>query len=208
MAYSEVQNRIRNMFDELRSKAESIIQSSRTEKEASERIMRVVSSKVSAECEGYLVDIYAEFLRKTKEEEFFKEPENLHRFYGLNLRQQLNEKYHFEIHDLDAYKKGIDYKELNRIYIAAGGAAGTLALGGILKFALASTVTIPIAVIIAGAAAVALAAFFSVNPLKNKPAFRKSVKSFLNDLEKDILNWITDVEIFLEQQKRSLYSVR
>ena len=143
--------------------------------------MRLVSSTISAEVEGYIVDIYAGLLEKIKQDDYFKNQENLNAFYRLNLRNELNEKFQFNIENIDTYKKGISYKEINQIYVTAGAAAGTLALGAILKFALSSVVRIPFVIIIAGAVVVACASYFAL-PTQNRKEYKKSIKKFLDEL--------------------------
>lgn len=205
MYNAKLQKQVKQMFRDLQTKADEVITSSSTYKIASERMMNMVSSRVSAETEGYIIDLYASFAERIRKEEFFQNPEHLNAFYRLNLREELNSKYHFEIGSLDVYKKGIDYDEINRLYASLGVMAGTLAVGGILKFAISGAVNIPFAVIIAGAVAAACAAYFKIVPKKNKKEFRRAVNKFLNDLENDILNWFVDVENFFESRVRTLY---
>lgn len=206
MAYNvELKSEIHIIFNELQKKAENIISSSDTYKLASERIMDVVSSKVSAECEGYMIDLYSAFAAKIKEEDYFKDPGHLNAFYELNLRDDLDDKFHFEITSLDAYQKGIGFNEVNTLYAAVGAAAGTLAVGGLLKLAISGLVNVPFAVIIAGAFAAACAAYVSV-PKKNKRDFLQTVNRFLVNLEQEILDWLTEIEIYFEDRVRTLYT--
>lgn len=196
----ELEEKVSALFKKLFKKTEEIIASSRTSIDATEKIMRLVSSTVSEAAEGYMIDLYASLVDKVKEDEFFKDPEHLNAFYRLNLREDLNEKYQFSIDSIDAYKKGIQYKEINSIYASVGAAAGTLAVGGILKFALSSVVNIPFVVIIAGA--VACAAYFAI---QNKKGYKRAVDSFLSDLKQEILNWFVDIEVYFDEKVRTLY---
>lgn len=204
MYNKELEKQLHQLFEELSEKTNQIASEARTNTEATDRIMRLVSSSISAEAEGYMVDMYACLVEKIKSEEYFNNPENLNAFYRLNLREELNEKYQFNIENIDAYKKGIEYKEINQLYVAAGTAAGTLALGGILKFALSSVIGIPFPIIIAGALVAACAAYFAI-PTKNRKEYKKAVDKFMRDLENDILDWFVDVEVYFEQQVRTLY---
>ena len=204
MYNKELEKQLHQLFEELSEKTNQIASEARTNTEATDRIMRLVSSSISAEAEGYMVDMYACLVEKIKSEEYFNNPENLIAFYRLNLREELNEKYQFNIENIDAYKKGIEYKEINQLYVAAGTAAGTLALGGILKFALSSVIGIPFPIIIAGALVAACAAYFAI-PTKNRKEYKKAVDKFMKDLENDILDWFVDVEVYFEQQVRTLY---
>ena len=200
----ELESQVHSLFKDLVTKSEEIVAGSRTNTDATERIMRLVSSTVSAEAEGYMIDLYASLVDKVKEEDLFKNPEHLNAFYRLNLRDNLNEKYQFSIDSIDAYKKGIQYKEINSIYATVGAAAGTIAVGGILKYALSSVVKIPFVVVIAGALVVACAAYFAI-PTRNKKEYKRAVDSFLSDLENEILDWFVDVEVYFDEKVRTLY---
>lgn len=204
MYNKELEKQVHALFNELKSKSISIASEARTNTDATERIMRLVSSTISAEAEGYMVDMYAGLVEKIKTEEFFMNPENLNAFYRLNLRDEMNEKYQFNIENIDAYKSGIEYKDVNQIYTTVGAAAGTLALGGILKFALSTVIGIPFVIVIAGALVAACAAYFAV-PTRNRREYKKAVDKFLNDLENDILDWFVDIEVYFDEQVRTLY---
>ncbi len=204
MYNSELKKEIHIMFQELSVKAKEIVDTSRTSQMATERISEAVASRVTAESEGYIVDMYTCLVAKIKVDEYFKDPEHLNAFYRLNLREKLNDRYHFEVESLDAYKKGIEFEEVNKLYAAAGATAGTLAVGGILKFAISGLIHIPVAVIIAGAVIAGVAAYFSV-PEKNKKMYKRAVSKYLNDMENEILEWLTEVESYFDSQVRSLY---
>ena len=204
MYNSELKKEIHIKFQELSVKAKEIVDTSRTSQMATERISEAVASRVTAESEGYIVDMYTCLVAKIKADEYFKDPEHLNAFYRLNLREKLNDRYHFEVESLDAYKKGIEFEEVNKLYAAAGATAGTLAVGGILKFAISGLIHIPVAVIIAGAVIAGVAAYFSV-PEKNKKMYKRAVSKYLNDMENEILEWLTEVERYFDSQVRSLY---
>ena len=204
MYNSELKKEIHIMFQELSEKAKEIVDTSRTSQMATERISKAVASRVTAESEGYIVDMYTCLVIKIKADEYFKDPEHLNAFYRLNLREKLNDRYHFEVESLDAYTKGIEFKEVNKLYAAAGATAGTLAVGGILKFAISGLIHIPVAIIIAGAVIAGVAAYFSV-PEKNKKVYNRAVNKYLNDMENEILEWLTEVENYFDSQVRSLY---
>lgn len=204
MCNTEIEQDVKSMFQELENKSHEIISNSRTAKAATEKISEMVSSRITTESEGYIVDMYSSLSKKIREEEYFKDPKHLNDFFHLNLREQLNEKYHFEITSIEAFQKGIEYKEVNSLYVAAGTAAGTLAVGGILKFAIVGFIHIPLAVIIAGAVAAGIAAYFVV-PSKSKKNYTAAVHKYLHDLENEILNWLVEIEEYFNQQVRTLY---
>ena len=207
MYNGELTNELHKVFVELKEKSSSIILDSKNYTACMESIGEMVSARLAAECEGYVIDLYSDLAERISDEEFFKNPEHLNAFYRLGLREKLDEKYHFDVKSLSSYQKGIDFKEINKLYASAGAAAGTLALGGILKFSLASVISIPFAIIIAGAIAVALAAYLKAVPDINKKRFNQAVEKYLDDMEQDILNWLTEIDCYLEEQVRGLYTL-
>lgn len=196
---------VERFFNGLESDAEEIIKTTPSFYLASERIMNMVSSKLTTECEGYIYDLYFMLADKIKAEKYFQDPTHLNAFYRLNLKEELNEKYHFEINSVNAYKNGINFKEINRLYTSVGAAAGTFAVGGILKYAISGVVTIPFTVLIAGAAAAAFTTYCKVVPEKNDKEFLAAVKAFLMDLKKEIVSWLNDIEDYFNNRVKSLY---
>ncbi len=206
MYKDELKNQIHELFEEMKRKTNDIVETSRTRSIASDRITEYVSAKVAAEGEGYIVDIYNGLVTELKEDEYFQNPEHLNAFYRLNLREELNQKYQFDVKTLNAYKGGIDYKEINRLYVDLGASAGTVALGGILKWTLASVINLPIVVIIAGAILVGILADKAVQN-NNKKDFIKAIDKYLNNMENEILDWLVDVETYFNDRVRSLYKM-
>ena len=204
MFSKEIENKIHQLFEDMYKKTSEISETSFSTTEASERIMNYVSSRLSSDIEGYVVDLYSVFIDSLKKEEFFLDANNLNALYHLNLRDKILTTYRFDIKNLESYQKGIDYKEINRVYSSLGVAAGTFAIGGILKFALSSLIGIPFVVVIAGALAAACYTYFS-SPRREKTKFNTSVKKFLIEMEDEVLNWFVDIEIFMNDQIRMLY---
>ena len=198
-------NKVEVVFKRLDNDAQEIIKTSPTFSLASERIMNMISSELTTECEGYIYDLYFMLTDHIKREKYFQDPAHLNAFYRLKLREELNEKYHFEVNSINAYKKGIDFKEIDRLYSSVGVAAGTLAVGGILKYAISSVITVPFSVLIAGAATTAFSTYYKVIPRKNNENFMAAVQAFLNELKKEIINWLNDIEDYFNKRVKSLY---
>ena len=208
MYKEELKKQIHELFQEMKCKTNEMVSTSRTKSIASERIMDYVSTKVAAEGEGYIVDIYNGLVTELKSDEFFQNPEHLNAFYRLNLREELNQKYQFDVKSLKSYKDGIDYKEINRLYTDLGASAGTIALGGILKWTLASvaTINLPIVVIIAGALLVGILTD-KITQDNSKKDFIKAIDKYLNNMENEILDWLVVVETYFNDRIRSLYKM-
>ena len=203
MYNKELELQIDELFSELYKKVDEIIVTSKTYKTALERITNTIPSRVATESEGYIVDLYTSLVDDIKKDDYFKNPNHLNDFYRLNLREELNEKYNFEITSLDSYKKGIEFDEINNLYATAGAAAGTLAVGGILKFAISGIVNIPFIVIIAGAVGAALVVNKAII-IQNKKEFKIVVDKFLKDMEHEIIDWLNDVADYFQSRVNSL----
>ena len=108
------------------------------------------------------------------------------------------------VDSLDSYSKGLDYKEINRLYASAAVAVGSVAVGGILLGALSGVVHIPMVVIIAGAvlAGIGGGAYTCVKyvPERNKQNYIVTVHTFMNSLESEMLNWVDSVLAYYDQQ--------
>ncbi|MEZ7589290.1 hypothetical protein [Veillonella atypica] len=206
MYNNELKNEVHKMFSELVEKAKEITETSRTAQIATERISDMVSLRVSTESKGYIIDMYTSLVSRVKEDQFFKDSEHLNAFYRLNLRDKLNNKYHFDVKSSDTYKKEIEFKEINRFYATAGATVGTLSVGGILNFVISGLINIPIAIIIAGAVAAGVGTYYKV-PEKNKKEYNRAVRKYLHDMENEILDWLIEVENYFDSQVRTIYKV-
>lgn len=203
---NELKNEVHKMFSELVEKAKEITETSRTAQIATKRISDMVSLRVSTESKGYIIDMYTCLVSRVKEDQFFKDSEHLNAFYRLNLRDKLNNKYHFDVKSSDTYKKEIEFKEINRLYATAGATSGTLFVGGILNFVISGLINIPIAIIIAGAVAAGVGTYYKV-PEKNKKEYNRAVRKYLHDMENEILDWLIEVENYFDSQVRTIYKV-
>ena len=197
----ELQNHINEMFMDFRSRARDILVSSVTFGNASERILSMVNSKIAAASDGYLEDIYSILTEQIKQDDFFQDPEHLSAFYKLNLREKLHDKYRLDVKAQDICKNGIVFKEVNKLHMSIASVAGTLVLGGIVKFAFSD---FPFVVAILASVAIACAAYFKVIPLKNSQDFQEAVNQFLSDLENALLKWLAEIEEFFNSEVKTI----
>lgn len=204
----KVKGYIHELFVEMNAEVSNIVNSAPSSSIATQRIMEYVSSQVAASSEGYMVDLYSELSRKTLNEEIFKDPANANKFYELNMRQKISNAYQFDVKSLDAYSKGIDFNEINRVYATAGAAVGSAAVGGILLGVLSGAVNIPMVVIIAGAILVGVAGgsvtYTKIVPERNRTAFSEAVKTFMRELETELMNWVDEVVRFYNRKVAEL----
>lgn len=169
---------------------------------ANEQIASWVGSKVAVACEGYVNDLCYDLAEQVEKEDFFQDANHLNAFYRLDLEEKISEKYHFEV---NANELKMDAQKVNTIYQGLGAAAGTMAVGGILKYALAGMVTIPVWLVVAASL---LSGFgtYQMKTRENREAYLKALDEFLSNLEKEVLDWLTDIEDYYHQQVQSLYT--
>ena len=201
---TELEKQVHTLFEELKVRSNEIVSEERIRIDATEKIMKLVYNKILVATESYMVDVYAFFVEKIKNEEFFKNPENLNAFYRLNLRDKLNKMYRFNIQNSNVYKKKIEYKDISLLRTTASLTVGALVMGEILKFALSKIIDISQVVVIEGTVVVALSSYFMI-PLRNRNEYKKAIHKFLNDLENDVFGWLYNVEGYIDEQVKTLY---
>lgn len=195
---------IKDLFLELNEEVNRIVASSATSDVSTKQIMDCVSSKITASSKSYIATLYSTLSKETLKEAIFEDDANANRFYDLNLRQKLSERYQFSIDNLDSYSKGLDFKEINRLYTSAAVAVGSAAVGGILLGALTGVIHIPMVVIIAGSVLAGIGggaySYTKYVPEINKRNYLIAVHSFMHGLESEMFNWVDSVGSYYNQQ--------
>lgn len=205
MYNNELKKEVHMMFSELFEKVKDIVDTSCNTKIATERIRNLVASKVATECEGYVVDMYAFLVERIKKDRYFQNHENLNAFYKLNLREELNKKYGFDITLLKCYKQGIVFKETNRVYATTCSTLGTFAFGTVSRYVLLGSINIPFSLIVVGAMTAGITTYVSV-PKKNRKELCRIISIYLSDMEKEILDWLLDIERFFDSKIQTIYN--
>lgn len=99
----------------------------------------------------------------------------------------------------------MDPQKANTIYMSLGTAAGTMAVGGILKYALAGMVTIPVWLVVA-ASLLSGVGTYQMKTRENREAYLNAIDAFLANLEREVIDWLTDIENYYHKQVQSLYT--
>ena len=69
---TELEKQVHTLFEELKVRSNEIVSEERIRINATEKIMKLVYNKILVATESYMVDVYAFFVEKIKNEEFFK----------------------------------------------------------------------------------------------------------------------------------------
>lgn len=186
--------KIDKMFSEMGANVSDIITNSPTLKIASDQIITFVVSETTTRSKTMLTDMYTAMSKKVLDS--LTDVAKQNRFYEANLRQELFDKYSFEIP-----RGGIDYSEANRVYTSLAAGAGTAIIGGVLVFALSpSAPIVPIALVVAASVAAFFISYLKVTPNRNKKNFKEAIDKFLSEIKLDYIRWFDEVERYFDKR--------
>lgn len=189
--YSEIlESKVDKMFQDLSNRASEIISYSETVQEAEEKIISAVASETATRSKTMLSDMYAHLSKQVLESEEFSDVARKNRFYEINIRKKLFDKYRF-----DASMGTLDFKEISRIYTSLAASAGTAMLGGVLIVALSPAgLAIPIAIVVAASVAAFCVSYYKVTPKVNKGNLEKAIGNYLSETRSEFAKWFDEVE--------------
>ena len=188
---------INEVFSDLKEKLYKLFNLSSNIDIVSKKIIEKTSLELTIESKMMITDMYSEMSKKTLSSKEFETIERKNRFYELDIQNEILEKYKFKVTDK------IDYKEANKLYTSLGMAAGTMAIGGILKYVLQNNINIPFIVIICGAV-MAFGASYFLKPSVNKKNLEKAVDEFLDKTKKEFIAWFYEIEEYYNRRVRDI----
>ncbi len=183
-----LKSKIEVMFSEMGDKVSDIITNAPSFRMASDNIATLVASETATRSKTMLSDLYSEMSKQVLDSLHDISKQN--RFYEVNLRQEIFDKYNFEVPS-----NGINFKEANRVYCSIAAGVGTMAVGSVFVFALSSTgPAIPIALVVAASIAAFCASYFKAMPSTNKSNFNTAVNKYLLEVKLEYIAWFDEVE--------------
>ena len=188
---------INEVFSDLKEKLYKLFNLSSNIDIVSKKIIEKTSLELTIESKMLITDMYSEMSKKTLSSKEFKTIERKNRFYELDIQNEILEKYKFQV------ANKIDYKEANKLYTSLGMAAGTMALGGILKYVLQNHINIPFIVIICGAVIVFGVSYF-LKPSANKRNLEKAIDEFLDKTKKEFIAWFDEIEKYYNKRIKDI----
>ena len=161
------------------------------------KIIDKISLDLTIKSKMLITDLYSEMSKRTLASKEFEDIERKSKFYETNIKKEIFEKYKFQV------TNKIDYKEANKLYTSLGMAAGTMALGGILKYVLQNHINIPFIVIICGAVMVFGASYF-LKPSANKKNLEKAVDEFLDKTKEEFIKWFDEIKEYYNKRVKDI----
>ena len=208
MSEAKVKAHIKELFATMNAEVEKMVQNSFSSDKATTDIMEYVSGRIASATRGYMSTLYSSLSAETLKEPIFQNVDNANAFYDLELDKKIIDSYKFDSKDSVVFQKGLDVREINRVYATAAAGVGTAAVGGILLGVLSGVVDIPVVGIIAGAIVAGLAGsgvtYYKIVPDINKQRFMEVVKSFMADLEEEMYKWVDGVVSYYDKQVAEL----
>ncbi len=193
--YSKIlEPKIDSMFSEIGDKVSELIDNMPSLYMASDSIATLVASETTTRSKTMLSDMYSQLSKQVLDSIHDIAKQN--RFYEVNLRQEIFDKYNFEVPSAS-----INFTEANRIYTSFSSGAGTVAFGGVLILALSpATPIVPIALVIAASVAVFCTTYFKVTPDINRAKFKLAVNKYLIEVKSGYIAWFDEVEIYFNKR--------
>jgi len=188
------------LFAQLSAKAQNTIKYAPSLDAAGQSIAELVASETAMRSKTMLEDMYSHLSRQVLDRPEFMSTAQQNKFYELNLRKELFDRYRFDIP-----KKGIPFEEINKPIVStlSGGATGLI--GGLLIAAISpKSAALPVAIVIGAAVAAFCAAYFIAVPRINQRRFAMALDEFLASVRQDLLRWFDQVQTYFEHRVQEL----
>lgn len=203
MYSTTIKPKVEKLISELREKVITIIANSSNSDEAVSAVIQLVSSKLASRSKSILSDMLFELSDSLMETDYFSDVSKRNKFFEINLRQEILNKYQF------TPSTTVDYKEASRtlealkiggITFAAGGAIEVLTVFLIPSLSFSSLVPIPLGLLFAASVGMALADYYAIEPVRNKKKLGQAIDNYLVQAQNQFLQWFDEVEVYFNKR--------
>lgn len=209
MYSTSIKPKVETMFNELKIKTNDIITESRTAKEAIDKITKLVNSELATRSKSILSDMLFDLSDKLMETDNFSEVSKQNKFFELNLRQEILNKYQFTA------SSTVDYSEASKTINALITGGATFVIGGAIEvgtvlvsgLSMTSLIPIPIGVLIVASIGAALYEFYAIEPKKSKKSMTIAVEKYLDVTKEQFLNWFDEVEKYFDKRVEEIKKI-
>lgn len=191
MMSDNIKNKIEVLIDEISNEVANMKLSPNDFDVNTRQICSFVSSKITSTCKGLMSTLYTELSCETLKSDFFKDNTNANRFYDLDLRSHIYEKYNFE----PEYK--INFNAINSQLVAIGIPLGIAGIGVALSLSITEPIVIPVALVVC-------ALLYPVIKKRldsvNKQQYDTIVEKYIKDLKNELILWFDSIETYYKKQ--------
>lgn len=186
---------IKKIMNELANDAKESIASEMTDKEVIDRITKVTVNKVTPESKMIMSSVYKMLSRETLSEELFQNTENKAAFYQINILNDLNNRFVFDVPDRIDYSESKN--ELDRWI--KGGSVAVVVIGGAVSIKFKSFVPFGISLAVAIAAIMGLI-IFNKNHSNNKTNINSLILEYLRSVQTSLMDWVESIESYYDER--------
>lgn len=191
----KIEKYIKKIMNDLANDAKESIASGMTDKEVIDRITKVTVNKVTPESKMVMSSVYKMLSRETLSEEIFQNTENKAAFYQMNILNELNTRFVFEVPDKIDYSESKN--ELDKWI--KGGSVAVVVTGGVVSIKFKSFVPFGISLAIALAAIMGLIVY-NKSQSSNKTNIDSLISEYLSSVQTSLMAWIESIESYYDER--------
>lgn len=191
----KIEKYIKKIMNDLANDAKESIASGMTDKEVIDRITKVTVNKVTPESKMVMSSVYKMLSRETLSEEIFQNTENKAAFYQMNILNELNTRFVFEVPDKIDYSESKN--ELDKWI--KGGSVAVVVIGGVVSIKFKSFVPFGISLAIALAAIMGLIVY-NKSQSSNKTNIDSLISEYLSSVQTSLMAWIESIESYYDER--------
>ena len=193
-----IKPKVDTLFDDLRNKVMVIVSESASSNEAVNKVSKLVSSELTTRSKSILSDMLFELSDALMDTEFFSDISKQNKFFEIDLRQEILNKYQF------SSSTAVNFKEAAREVQALKVGATTLVVGGAIEIgivliaglSLSNLVPIPISALIIASIGATVADYYAIEPTRSKKALAQALDNYLVQAKSQFSSWFDEVENF------------
>lgn len=191
----KIEKYIKKIMNDLANDAKESIASGMTDKEVIDRITKVTVNKVTPESKMVMSSVYKMLSRETLSEEIFQNTENKAAFYQMNILNELNTRFVFEVPDKIDYSESKN--ELDKWI--KGGSVAVVVTGGVVSIKFKSFVPFGISLAIALVAIMGLIVY-NKSQSSNKTNIDSLISEYLSSVQISLMAWIESIESYYDER--------
>lgn len=191
----KIEKYIKKIMNDLANDAKKSIDSGMIEKEIIDRITNMTVNKVTPESKMIISSVYKMLSRKTLAEEIFQNTENKAAFYQLNILNELNNRFVFDVPDKINYSESKN--ELDKWI--KGGSVAVVVVGGAVSIKFKSFVPFGISLAIAIAAIMGLIVY-NKGQGNNKTNINSLILEYLSSVQISLMAWVESIESYYDER--------
>lgn len=208
--YSEsIKSKVDDIFADLRKRVMTIVSESSSAKEATNNVTILVSSELTTRSKSILSDMLFSLTDILMETEYFKDVSKQNKFYEINLRQEILNKYQFSPCGT------VDFNEASRVTNSLLAGCATCVLGGAIEIGyiliaglkFSNLFPIPISVLIIASIGVVFADYYAIEPTRYKKSMLEAFECYLNKTQKQYLDWFDEVESYFNNRVEQIKKI-